>query len=90
MEGDVLVARGLLARKQFLAARLLLEEVIVRYPEAVYPWVILSHVLLQEGRDWGSAEHALRQVIHRDPQHAEAWHNLHVLLHQQAWTTPAS
>jgi GT2 family glycosyltransferase/tetratricopeptide (TPR) repeat protein len=90
MEGDVLVARGLLARKQFLAARLLLEEVIAQNPEAVYPWVILSHVLLQEGRDWGSAEHALRQVIHRDPQHAEAWHNLHVLLHQQARTTWAS
>jgi GT2 family glycosyltransferase/predicted Zn-dependent protease len=83
VDGEVLEARALLARRQYQAARLLLEEVISRHPEAVYPWVILSHVLLQEGRDWGSAEHALRQVIHRDPQHPEAWHNLHVLLQQQ-------
>jgi hypothetical protein len=52
--------------------------------------VILSHVLLQEGKDRGSAEHALRQVLARDPQHAQAWHNLHVLLHQPAWTSRAS
>ena len=83
VEGEVLEARALLARKQFQAARLLLEEVIAGHPEAAYPWVILSHVLLQEGKDWGGAEHVLRQIIHRDPQHREAWHNLNTLLHQK-------
>jgi glycosyltransferase involved in cell wall biosynthesis/tetratricopeptide (TPR) repeat protein/predicted O-methyltransferase YrrM len=83
VEGEVLEARELLARKQFQAARLLLEGVTARHPDAVYPWVILSHVLLQEGKDWGGAEHALRQIIHRDPQHREAWHNLKTLLQQR-------
>jgi hypothetical protein len=80
----LLEARALLARKEFGAARLLLEGVISRHPESIYPWVILSHVLLQEGRDRGSAERALREILAREPQHAEAWHNLHVLLHQQS------
>ena len=82
VEGEVLEARALLARQQFGAARLVLEGVSARHPEAVYPWVILSHVLLQEGKDWGGAEHALRQIIQRDPQHREAWHNLKTLLQQ--------
>src|SRR5262249_27937684 len=83
VEGEVLEARALLARKQFQAARLQLEAVIAGHPAARYPWGILSHVRLQEGRDWGGAEHALRQVIQRDPQHPEAWHNLTVLLHRR-------
>jgi hypothetical protein len=40
-------------------------------------------VLLQEGRDWEGAERALRDVLALDPGHAEARHNLDVLLHQQ-------
>jgi tetratricopeptide (TPR) repeat protein len=83
VEGEVLEARALLARKQFAAARLLLEQVIGQHPEAIYPWVILSHVLLQEGKDWGSAEQALRQILNLNPQHPEAWHNLNVLLQQR-------
>jgi glycosyltransferase involved in cell wall biosynthesis/tetratricopeptide (TPR) repeat protein len=83
VEGEVLEARALLARRQFEAARLLLEQVNARHPEAVYPWVVLSHVLLQEGKDWGGAEHALRQVLQREPRHPEAWHNLHTLLQQR-------
>jgi hypothetical protein len=58
-------------------------QVIAGHPEAVYPWAILSHVLLQEGKDWGGAEHVLRQIIHRDPPHREAWHNLNTLLRQR-------
>jgi hypothetical protein len=76
----VLEARALPARKQFQAARMLLEGTSARNAEAVSPWVILSHVLLQEGKDRGGAEHALRQIIRRDPQHREARHNLQRLL----------
>jgi hypothetical protein len=39
--------------------------------------------LLQEGKDWGGIEHALRQILRREPRHREAWHNLHTLLQQR-------
>jgi hypothetical protein len=46
----------------------------------VKPWVILTHILLQEGRDPRAAEAALRALLALDPAHAEAQHNLAVLL----------
>jgi cytochrome c-type biogenesis protein CcmH/NrfG len=52
--------------------------------------VILSHVLLQEGRDWAAAEGALRQVLALDPSHAEARQNLALLLRQQGRQAAAS
>jgi hypothetical protein len=42
--------------------------------------VILSHVYLQEGRDWPAAERALRDILALDPGHGEARRNLAVLL----------
>jgi hypothetical protein len=44
--------------------------------------VILNHVLLQEGRDWDAAEHALLDVLSLAPDHAEARRNLAVLRRQ--------
>jgi hypothetical protein len=41
--------------------------------------VILSHVLLQEGRDPQAAEKALHDVLALDPNHREARHNLAAL-----------
>jgi cytochrome c-type biogenesis protein CcmH/NrfG len=38
--------------------------------------------LLWEGQDWAAAQ-ALRAVLALDPNHAEARHNLAVLLRQQ-------
>ena len=52
-----------MARREFSAARDVLEEVIRRKPDAVYLWVILSHALLQEGKDWQRAEEAFRTVL---------------------------
>jgi hypothetical protein len=43
----------------------------------------LSHVLLQEGQDLVAAEEALRDVLAIEPQHAEARHNLSLLLQRQ-------
>jgi tetratricopeptide (TPR) repeat protein len=80
LEGDVMTARGELARRDFAAARQRLERVIGEHPRAVWPRVILSHVLLQEGRDLAAAEQALRDVLALDPHHAEARSNLAVLL----------
>ncbi len=79
-EAAVLRARGLLARRDFAAARALLDEVIRAHPQALGPRVALSHLLLQEGRDPAAAEQALRDVLLLDPGHREALHNLSVLL----------
>jgi hypothetical protein len=82
-EAAVLRARGHLARKEFTAARAILDEVIGRDTGAVWPRVIRTHVLLQEGQDWPAAEPALRALLALDPGHAEARRNLTVLLRQQ-------
>jgi tetratricopeptide (TPR) repeat protein len=82
-EAAVLQARVYLARREFAAARRLLEEATARAPQALWPRVILSHVLLQEGRDWEAAERALRDVLALAPDHAEARRNLAVLLCHQ-------
>jgi tetratricopeptide (TPR) repeat protein len=78
-EAAVLRARGLAARKQFADARRLLEETVARHPKALWPRVALSHVLLQEGRDWAAAAKALRDVLALDPANSEAHHNLDLL-----------
>jgi hypothetical protein len=54
--------------------------VVAGHPQAIWPRVVLSHVLLQEGRDLAGAEKALRDVLALDPNHAEARVNLAVLL----------
>jgi len=83
VEGVVLRARGHLAQREFTPARRLLEETIERSPRALWPRVVLSHVLLQEGRDWAAAEAALQNVLSLDPAHAEARRNLAILRQQQ-------
>ncbi len=68
----------------------MLEETIARAPEALWPRVVLSHVLLQEGRDWTAAEQALRDILVLAPDHAEARRNLGILLQQQRGTEAAA
>lgn len=82
-EAAALRARGHLARKEFAAARRILQGVIAAAPEALRPRVLLSHVILQEGQDWAAAEQALRDVLAIAPNHVEARHNLSILLQQQ-------
>ncbi len=83
-EGLVLKARGLLARKDYEQAQAILEELSARNPRWVYPKVILSHVLLQEGKDSAAAERVLREIVDLDPSQGESWRNLAVLLRHQA------
>jgi tetratricopeptide (TPR) repeat protein len=73
-------ARGHIQRREYAAARRTLEGVIALDPGAPGPRILLSQVLLQEGRDWAAAERALRDVLALDPTHAETRHNLRVLL----------
>jgi tetratricopeptide (TPR) repeat protein len=79
LEAAVFRARGHLARREYAVARAQLEACIAQDPQAVWPRVILSHLLLQEGTDWLAAEQALRDVLALDPGQAEAKHNLAVL-----------
>jgi tetratricopeptide (TPR) repeat protein len=83
VEGLLLRAKAHLARREFDAARGLVEAAIARAPRAVAPRVVLTHLLLQEGRDWHAAEQALREVLELDPGQAESWRNLAVLYRQQ-------
>jgi glycosyltransferase involved in cell wall biosynthesis/predicted Zn-dependent protease len=83
LEASVLQARGHMARKEFEPARHILQETLARRPRALWPRVILSHALLQEGKDHDAAEESLRDILVLDPAHAEARHNLTLLLNQQ-------
>lgn len=76
-------ARGHLDRKEFPVARLVLEKAIAVAPHALTPRLALTHVLMLEGRDWDALERALRDVLALDPNHAEAQHNLAVLLQRR-------
>jgi GT2 family glycosyltransferase len=82
-EALILQARGMLARKEFEKARSVLEPMATAQPRLVYPRVILSHVYLQEGKDFQAAERVLREIVELDPTQAETWRNLAVLFRQQ-------
>jgi glycosyltransferase involved in cell wall biosynthesis len=83
LEGELLRARGHMARKEFGPACRLLKEVIAQTPQAPQPRRLLSHALLQEGTDWQAAEQALRDLLKLEPLDAEARNNLALLLRQQ-------
>jgi glycosyltransferase involved in cell wall biosynthesis/Tfp pilus assembly protein PilF len=74
-------ARAWLAKKDFEATRRALEPALRKNPMSLEPRLLWSHSLLQEGTDLGAAEQALRDLLAIDPTHAEALHNLAVLLH---------
>jgi tetratricopeptide (TPR) repeat protein len=63
--------------------RRLLEAAIAADPNAVWPRLILTHVLLQEGTDPEAAERALKAVLELEPGNAQARHNLALLRAQR-------
>jgi glycosyltransferase involved in cell wall biosynthesis/Flp pilus assembly protein TadD len=84
LEKTILQAQLCLARKAFAEARSIIEQVIQQAPQSVFARLVLSRVLLQEGRDWQAAEQALRDVLALDPDHSEARNNLEILLRQRS------
>ncbi len=82
-EAAALRARWHLARREFAAARSLLQEARAKFPQAVAPLSAWSYLLLQEGTDLAAAEASLRQVLALEPGNAEAQHNLEILLRQR-------
>jgi tetratricopeptide (TPR) repeat protein len=90
LEAALLRGRGHLMRREFAAAHALLDLACARYPLAVAPRVLLSHVLLQENKDLAGAEMALRAVLELVPGNAEARHNLALLQAQRQTQGPAA
>jgi tetratricopeptide (TPR) repeat protein len=82
VEAALFRTRGLMARQAFSKARRILQETITRHPDEVWPRVLLSQVLLQEGQE-EAAEVVLRDVLQRDPCQVESWRNLAKLLYNQ-------
>jgi tetratricopeptide (TPR) repeat protein len=82
-DAAVLRSRVFLFRKEYAAARRVLEEAIQQWPRALRLRQALSHVLLLEGRDPAAAEKALRDVLALDPGNAQARENLARLLAQK-------
>jgi glycosyltransferase involved in cell wall biosynthesis/SAM-dependent methyltransferase len=86
-DAAVLRSRALLARREFAAARAILEESIGRVPDALRPRQALSHVLLFEGADPAAAEAALREVLRLAPDDVQAKRNLDALLRSRERST---
>jgi tetratricopeptide (TPR) repeat protein len=84
LEATVIRARLHQHRKDYPLARQVLDRGITQAPQALIPRVLLSHVLLQEGRDWAAAEQALLDVLILAPGHREAMQNLAVLRRQRS------
>lgn len=82
-EAVLLRARRNLVLKNFSVARQMLEKIIECDPQNMGARLLLSQVLLQEGKDWDAAEQSLREVLAIDSGHAEARHNLSVLQSQR-------
>jgi tetratricopeptide (TPR) repeat protein len=81
-------ARGPVQRKDYAGARRTLDAVLAQDAGALGPRVLLSQVLVQEGRDWEAGEHALREVLTVAPDHAETKHNLGILLRRLGRAQP--
>jgi tetratricopeptide (TPR) repeat protein len=83
-DGTALRARIHMAKGAFAEATTLLSRLLAAAPQWLYPRVLLSHALLQEGHDFGAAEKALLDVLELDPDNAEAKTNLDVLRRRRA------
>ena len=76
----VLRSRKHIALAEYPAAHGWLERAITQYPHEIWPRVLYSRVLMQDGSDRATVERALRDVLTVDPNHAEARRNLEMLL----------
>ena len=79
----VLHGRKHFALKEYPAARDWLERAIAQHPREIWPRVVYSRVLVEEGRDTVETEQAPRDVLAMDPGHVETRQNLDVLVRQQ-------
>ena len=71
------------SEEPLISALTQLDATCKRYPKAIWPRVVRSHVLLQEGSDLAAAEQALNEVLQLDPEDAQARHNLSLVRQQR-------
>lgn len=83
LSATILEARFCMINKDFETAKALLNDAIIKYPGSLQPTIILSHVYLQEGKDWVTAQRLLEEILHSDPNNQEARRNLDILKQQQ-------
>jgi GT2 family glycosyltransferase/glycosyltransferase involved in cell wall biosynthesis/ankyrin repeat protein/predicted Zn-dependent protease len=88
VDAQLLRAQGHLARREFAEGRALLRVVIARSPRAVWPRLLLSRALVEEGRDLEAAERALQEVLQLDPDQPEARGNLAVVRRHRRHPAP--
>ncbi|MCS6851795.1 MAG: glycosyltransferase [Gemmataceae bacterium] len=79
VEAGLVEARLRLKGRDFAGARAALAPVLAAAPRLLEARIVLSHVLIEEGRDWPAAVRALEDVLALDPTNAQAKHNLAVI-----------
>jgi hypothetical protein len=79
MDALLLRAKMQMGRREFGAARTLLEEGLKRWPGCLPLLLTLSHVLLREDRDHLASESVLLEILKVDPSHVQTKQNLEVL-----------
>jgi Tfp pilus assembly protein PilF len=84
---SVFRARGHMARKEFVQARKVLQDLIENQPKSLQPRLLMAYTWLQEDRDLDAAEQALRDVLALEPNHAETRQNLMRLARRRDKTT---
>jgi glycosyltransferase involved in cell wall biosynthesis len=82
LQGYMLRARALLARGQFDAARQLLEAMVAIHPDKIWPRLVLSYVLVQEGCFWPAERKALGEILTPSLSNQEVKADLSALLLQ--------
>ncbi len=81
LEAAMLQASAHLVRREYADARQLLEQTIVQSPPTLlWPRVLLTEVLYQEGKDWAALENAIHEVLAIDPHHSGAKEKLAALM----------
>lgn len=76
LDGLLLRARSNMLRKDFVAARALLQQAIASHPQEPWPRELLAHALLLEGGDPAAQVQALRDLLALDPTNGFALQNL--------------
>ena len=81
LEAAMLKASAHFVRREYADARQLLEQTIAQSPPTLlWPRVLLTEVLYQDGRDWAALEKAIHDVLAIDPQHSGAKEKLAALM----------
>ena len=75
----LLQARRHLEAKKFGPACRMVRQIIQDEPNFLAARIVLSHILLHEGKDWKAAEKALKDILVLDPNNKDARQNLKVL-----------